>query len=145
MDFPLSNTVFAKAKVPPAKHVNLWLGANVMLEYDLEEADSLLVSQSRVHAAGYGTHTLKSVLVALLIQYDLGLPGLYRPACLVHKSCMWDAAYSWLLGDEQTASAGRVSWTRHCPSRALLHAVQHLTRGASDLGAEFQCFLGWQL
>eukprot|EP00891_Asterochloris_glomerata_P000439 jgi/Astpho2/439/Aster-03487 len=42
VDFPLSNTVFAKAKVPPAKHVNLWLGANVMLEYDLEEADSLL-------------------------------------------------------------------------------------------------------
>ena len=56
VDFPLSNTVFAKAKVPPVKHVNLWLGANVMLEYDLEEADALLVSQSRVHAARYGTH-----------------------------------------------------------------------------------------
>ncbi len=88
MDFPLSNTVFAKAKVPPAKHVNLWLGANVMLEYDLEEADSLLVSQSRVHAARNRVHTLKSVLLGLLIQYDLGWPGLYGPACHVHESCL---------------------------------------------------------
>ena len=76
MDFPLSNTVFAKAKVPPAKYVNLWLGANVMLQYDLEEADSLLVSQIRMHAARYGAHTLKPVLLRLLVQYDLGLPGL---------------------------------------------------------------------
>lgn len=41
-DFELANTVYAKAKIPPAKTVNLWLGAGVMLEYPLAEARSLL-------------------------------------------------------------------------------------------------------
>ena len=41
-DFELANTVYAKAKIPPAKTVNLWLGASVMLEYPLAEAKALL-------------------------------------------------------------------------------------------------------
>jgi len=43
VDFAISDQVFAKAKVPVTNSVNLWLGANVMLEYPLEEARDLLV------------------------------------------------------------------------------------------------------
>ena len=45
VDFAISDQAYAKAKVPITNHVNLWLGANVMLEYTLEDAKSLLVSQ----------------------------------------------------------------------------------------------------
>lgn len=38
----LSEQVFVKATVEPTKTVCLWLGANVMLEYDLDEAEKLL-------------------------------------------------------------------------------------------------------
>jgi prefoldin subunit 5 len=40
--FLLSEQVFAKAKVPPTETVFLWLGANVMLEYSLKDAQELL-------------------------------------------------------------------------------------------------------
>lgn len=40
--FLLSEQVYAKAKVPPTDTVYLWLGANVMLEYSLEDAKKLL-------------------------------------------------------------------------------------------------------
>lgn len=40
--FLLSEQVFLKAIVPPTKTVCLWLGANVMLEYPLDEAEVLL-------------------------------------------------------------------------------------------------------
>lgn len=45
VDFAISDQAYAKAKVPVTNHVNLWLGANVMLEYTLEDAKALLVSQ----------------------------------------------------------------------------------------------------
>jgi prefoldin subunit 5 len=38
----LSEQVFVKTVVPPTKTVCLWLGANVMLEYPLDEAEDLL-------------------------------------------------------------------------------------------------------
>ena len=38
----LSEQVFVKTVVPPTKNVCLWLGANVMLEYPLDEAEELL-------------------------------------------------------------------------------------------------------
>lgn len=41
-EFLLSDQIFAKAMVPPTENVCLWLGANVMLEYSLDEAESLL-------------------------------------------------------------------------------------------------------
>lgn len=44
VDFAISDQAYAKAKIPVTDSVNLWLGANVMLEYPLEEAKSLLVS-----------------------------------------------------------------------------------------------------
>ncbi|KAJ8407163.1 hypothetical protein AAFF_G00288390 [Aldrovandia affinis] len=40
--FLLADNVHCKATVPPTDKVCLWLGANVMLEYDIDEAQSLL-------------------------------------------------------------------------------------------------------
>jgi prefoldin subunit 5 len=42
MHFELTDSVYAKAKVKDAESVYLWLGANVMLEYPLDEARALL-------------------------------------------------------------------------------------------------------
>jgi|TARA_B110000977_G_scaffold67439_1_gene91561 prefoldin subunit 5 len=42
MHFELTDSVYAKAKVKDAESVYLWLGANVMLEYPLNEALELL-------------------------------------------------------------------------------------------------------
>ncbi|XP_030754048.1 prefoldin subunit 3-like [Sitophilus oryzae] len=58
--FLLSDQAFAKAKVPPTDTVCLWLGANVMLEYSLEDAKKLLTQN--ISAAeknlGYVDHDL---------------------------------------------------------------------------------------
>ena len=40
--FPLTDNCYAKAEIPPSENVCLWLGANVMLEYKIEEAEELL-------------------------------------------------------------------------------------------------------
>nr|XP_002165417.2 prefoldin subunit 3 isoform X2 [Hydra vulgaris] len=40
--FMLSDQLFVHAKVPTTDKVCLWLGANVMLEYNIDEADELL-------------------------------------------------------------------------------------------------------
>lgn len=42
VDFMVSNNLWAKAEVPPTKTVCLWLGADIMCEYTLEEAKVLL-------------------------------------------------------------------------------------------------------
>ncbi|KAK7107917.1 prefoldin subunit 3-like [Littorina saxatilis] len=47
--FLLSDHLFAKAKIPPTDKVCLWLGANVMLEYTLDDAQDLL--QKNLNAA----------------------------------------------------------------------------------------------
>lgn len=44
--FPLTDNCHAKAQIPPADNVCLWLGANVMLEYPIDEAAELLKSSS---------------------------------------------------------------------------------------------------
>eukprot|EP00197_Chlamydomonas_leiostraca_P011308 CAMPEP_0202864280 /NCGR_PEP_ID=MMETSP1391-20130828/4586_1 /ASSEMBLY_ACC=CAM_ASM_000867 /TAXON_ID=1034604 /ORGANISM="Chlamydomonas leiostraca, Strain SAG 11-49" /LENGTH=187 /DNA_ID=CAMNT_0049544011 /DNA_START=87 /DNA_END=651 /DNA_ORIENTATION=- len=44
IDFELAESVYAKTKVKNVKTVNLWLGADVMVEYSLEEAKELLES-----------------------------------------------------------------------------------------------------
>lgn len=41
-DFILAHNLYARAEVPPTNNVGLWLGANVMLEYSLEQAEELL-------------------------------------------------------------------------------------------------------
>lgn len=43
--YELNDTVYARAIVPPTKTVFLWLGANVMLEYTLDEAAELLAAK----------------------------------------------------------------------------------------------------
>ncbi|KAL9126406.1 MAG: hypothetical protein Q9217_004534 [Psora testacea] len=40
--FELNDTLYAKALVPPTEEVYLWLGANVMLSYPIEEAETML-------------------------------------------------------------------------------------------------------
>ncbi|KER29546.1 hypothetical protein T265_03845 [Opisthorchis viverrini] len=45
--FEVSSQLFARAHIPKADRVGLWLGANVMLEYDLEEADKILVENEQ--------------------------------------------------------------------------------------------------
>ncbi|XP_028261134.1 prefoldin subunit 3 [Parambassis ranga] len=40
--FLLAENVYCKASVSPTEKVGLWLGANVMLEYDIDEAQALL-------------------------------------------------------------------------------------------------------
>jgi hypothetical protein len=42
LDFELSDNLYAKAKVKDAKTVNIWLGANVMLEYEIGEVPPAL-------------------------------------------------------------------------------------------------------
>jgi prefoldin subunit 5 len=50
--FELNDTLFAKAKVPKTEEVYLWLGANVMLAYPMEEAEVLL--EGKLEAAKSG-------------------------------------------------------------------------------------------
>ena len=45
-NFLLSDEVYMTAIVPPTDRICLWLGANVMLEYDLDEAEQLLQRNS---------------------------------------------------------------------------------------------------
>ncbi|KAH8593879.1 Prefoldin subunit-domain-containing protein [Bisporella sp. PMI_857] len=40
--FELNDTLYAKAHIPPTDEVYLWLGANVMLSYPIDEAEELL-------------------------------------------------------------------------------------------------------
>uniref|UniRef100_A0A4W3HJD0 Prefoldin subunit 3 n=1 Tax=Callorhinchus milii TaxID=7868 RepID=A0A4W3HJD0_CALMI len=40
--FLLADNLYAKASIAPTDKVCLWLGANVMLEYDIDEAQALL-------------------------------------------------------------------------------------------------------
>lgn len=40
--FELNDTLYAKAHIPPTQEVYLWLGANVMLSYPVDEAEELL-------------------------------------------------------------------------------------------------------
>ncbi|KAI9188812.1 peptide chain release factor 1 [Blastocladiella emersonii ATCC 22665] len=44
-NFELNDTLFAKAVVEATPTVNIWLGANVMLEYPIAEAEELLATK----------------------------------------------------------------------------------------------------
>ncbi|KAJ4388097.1 peptide chain release factor 1 [Gnomoniopsis smithogilvyi] len=43
--FELNDTLFAKAEVPPTDEVYIWLGANTMLAYPTDEAETLLTGR----------------------------------------------------------------------------------------------------
>ncbi|XP_078042386.1 prefoldin subunit mgr [Augochlora pura] len=61
--FLLSEQVYAKAVIPPTDKVCLWLGANIMLEYTLDDAQEML--SKNIDAAkrnlGYVEHDLDFV------------------------------------------------------------------------------------
>ena len=61
--FLLSEQVFAKAIIPPTDKVCLWLGANVMLEFTLDDAQELIVRniESAKKNLGYVEHDLDFV------------------------------------------------------------------------------------
>ncbi|XP_014219464.1 prefoldin subunit 3 [Copidosoma floridanum] len=58
--FVLSDQVYAKATITPTDRVCLWLGANVMLEYTLNDAQELLTKniQAAKKNLGYVEHDL---------------------------------------------------------------------------------------
>ncbi|KAH8840447.1 peptide chain release factor 1 [Pyricularia oryzae] len=45
--FELNDTLYTKAEIPPTDEVFLWLGANVMLSYPIDEAEELLDSKQK--------------------------------------------------------------------------------------------------
>lgn len=53
--FRLADHVFLKARVKPVEKVGLWLGANVMLEYDILEGEELLKSKQEKAEASLKT------------------------------------------------------------------------------------------
>lgn len=53
-EYLLSEQVFVKALVPPTDTVCLWLGANVMLEYTLDDAKKLLSENIEVATKNLG-------------------------------------------------------------------------------------------
>ncbi|KAM6909043.1 prefoldin subunit 3 [Xenentodon cancila] len=58
--FLLADGVYCKASVPPTDKVCLWLGANVMLEYDIDEAQALL--EKNLSTASRNLETLEEDL-----------------------------------------------------------------------------------
>jgi Prefoldin subunit len=67
-NFELGNQVYAKARVKPTTRANLWLGADVMLEYPLDEATQLLVhpySNFNKEYSQYITALLKNSMILL--------------------------------------------------------------------------------
>ncbi|KAJ1794671.1 hypothetical protein LPJ59_004482 [Coemansia sp. RSA 2399] len=52
--FEVNDTLYAHATIPPTDTVNLWLGANVMLEYTLDEAMGLLSSKLDIAKTNLG-------------------------------------------------------------------------------------------
>ncbi|EFN79350.1 Prefoldin subunit 3 [Harpegnathos saltator] len=61
--FLLSEQVYAKAIIPPTDKVCLWLGANVMLEYTLDDAQEMLTKniEAAKRNLGYVEHDLDFV------------------------------------------------------------------------------------
>ncbi|KAM0257592.1 hypothetical protein ACHAQJ_004292 [Trichoderma viride] len=43
--FELNDTLYARANIAPTEEVYIWLGANVMLSYPVDEAETLLTSK----------------------------------------------------------------------------------------------------
>ncbi|XP_047438189.1 prefoldin subunit 3 [Mugil cephalus] len=65
--FLLAESVYCKALVPPTDKVGLWLGANVMLEYDIDEAQALL--EQNLSTASRNLETLEEDLDFLRDQF----------------------------------------------------------------------------
>ena len=70
LDFSLSEQVYAKAKVKDVTSVGLWLGADVMLDYPLEDAKQLLVRY-----LGNLLLLRTPCLASIILQVKSALPG----------------------------------------------------------------------
>lgn len=82
LDFELSPHVYTVAKLENVKTVNLWLGANVMVEYELSEANALLESNLKICKANLASansdldmikesSTTTEVSLARVFNYDV--------------------------------------------------------------------------
>jgi prefoldin subunit 5 len=69
--FELNDTLFAKAKVQKTEEVYLWLGANVMLAYPMEEAEELL--KGKLEAAKSGLENAEEDMDFLREQITVSL------------------------------------------------------------------------
>ncbi|CAN8074880.1 unnamed protein product [Agarophyton chilense] len=77
--FELSDGIYAKARIPPTNKVCLWLGANVMVEYSHEEAESLLSSNlANAEKSFDGTCSDISYLRDQLNTTDVNLSRVYN-------------------------------------------------------------------
>ncbi|KAL4631688.1 prefoldin subunit 3-like [Arapaima gigas] len=65
--FLLADNVYCRASVPPTDKVCLWLGANVMLEYDIDDAQALL--EKNLSTASRNLDTLEDDLDFLRDQF----------------------------------------------------------------------------
>lgn len=81
LDFSLSEQVYAKAKVKDVTSVGLWLGADVMLDYPLEDAKKLLV----LYCSNLDLLT-RSCLASTVLDIISAQPG-------DTLSCLWQ--YAW--------------------------------------------------
>jgi len=82
MDFELTENIYAKAAVQDVDSVNIWLGANVMVEYPLPEAKQLLEQQLEACDSGLAAVskelenvknniTISEVSLAQVFNYDV--------------------------------------------------------------------------
>uniref|UniRef100_A0A8C6LI93 Prefoldin subunit 3 n=1 Tax=Nothobranchius furzeri TaxID=105023 RepID=A0A8C6LI93_NOTFU len=92
--FLLADNVYCKASVPPTDKVSLWLGANVMLEYDINEAQALL--EKNLSTASRNLETLEEDLDFLRDQFtttEVSILPLSGPLSLI-------CVYGWPHGSE---------------------------------------------
>ncbi|XP_063099071.1 prefoldin subunit 3-like [Cavia porcellus] len=80
--FLLADYLYCKAWVPPTDKVCLWLGANVMLEYDIDEAQALL--EKNLSAAMKNLDSLEEDLDFLRDQFT-------TTEVTVARVCNWDS------------------------------------------------------
>jgi prefoldin subunit 5 len=78
--FELNDTLFAKAKVQKTEEVYLWLGANVMLAYPMDEAEELL--KGKLEAAKSGLENAEEDMDFLREQITVS-PALFTLKCKV--------------------------------------------------------------
>lgn len=78
-NFELNDTLYARASISPAdtEEVYLWLGANVMLAYPLDEAETMLDEKLSAAEASLGN-----------CEEDLEF---LREQITVSHSCIWDS------------------------------------------------------
>ncbi|KAK9837359.1 hypothetical protein WJX84_009037 [Apatococcus fuscideae] len=85
-DFELTEEVFVKAKVEPVDAVNLWLGANVMLEYTLEDAAHLLETNLNVCQESLkNTESSLDLIKDFLTTTEVNIARLYNYEVLQRK------------------------------------------------------------